>query len=109
MYIKFFLNVNKQTIRIQQPTVENEEDKYKQLDADDRRFMLQDGAPSGGNKIKSVFDLVSFEDRKRLQAIRSGNNKNDVAMQPSPAIKAVAREPSPAKEVVVGLFTDLFF
>jgi len=98
------LKLNRAKMRIEnklkQPTVENEEDKYKQLDADDRRFMLQDGAPSSGNKIKSVFDLVSFEDRKRLQAIRSGNNINDVAMQPSPAIKAVAREPSPAKEVV---------
>jgi len=95
------LKLNRAKMRIEnklkQPTVENEDDKYKQLDADDRRMMLDSEAPTGGNKIKSVFDLMSYEDRMRLKAFKNklpGNEEN-VAREDS-----VVREPSPAREVV---------
>jgi len=94
------LKLNRAKMRIEnklkQPTVESEEDKYKQLDADDRRLMLDSEATSGGNKIKSVFDLVSYEDRVRLKAFRSKlpGNEGSVAMEDP----VVVREPSPVEE-----------
>ena len=94
---------------LKQPTTESEEDKYKQLNADDRRLMLDSEATSGGNKIKSVFDLVSYEDRVRLKAFRSKlpGNEGSVAME-----DPVVREPSPVEETAVGflmLFYELSF
>ena len=73
-------------------------------------MMLDSEATYGGNKIKSVFDLVSYEDRVRLKAFRSKlpGNEGSVAMEDP----VVVREPSPVEETVVGflmLFCELSF